>query len=341
MASFQSPLFQGDSVLQSCLNGELVIPKSQVYFEPVVAVQKALIELRYLPAIPEGDFGFFGNKTADSLIMFQRDHGLTENGNEVNSETIAALDAALAAVPVQPDTNSTPPNRDAYPYQKGIDFIREAEGFRTNAYPDPATNAEPWTIGYGNTTYADGSPVRLGDKISKEQADDLLYDLMVKKYIPSMEKIPHWDIMTKSQQAALISFSWNHGPNWYNVSTFRKLRNMLDFMQWDDVAAEFYEFLGGPRVTGSAKDVLRSRRVAEGFMWYGAKIRIYNAWTYNPVPVVNDVNTTSPPPPTSLPWAGGDVAGSPRIVYDIDDYRTLPEWMLNTTWKDGAPYNWF
>jgi lysozyme len=30
---------------------------------------------------------------------------------------------------------------------KGFDLIKSAEGLRLNAYPDPATGGEPWTIG--------------------------------------------------------------------------------------------------------------------------------------------------------------------------------------------------
>lgn len=217
---------------------------------------------------------------------------------------------------------------------KALSFIKEAEGVRLNAYPDPGTGGVPWTIGYGNTTYEDGSPVRQGDTITRERAESLLITLFEKKYLPKLEAIANWNIMTRSQQAALASFTWNNGPAWYTKQTFSKLKGILDNMQWDQVAAEFYGFLGG-NIAPSAKEVIKSRRVAEGFMWHGAKIKIYNTWTYNPIPSV-DFNA----PATSLPWAVGTPGTWPSILCDIDDYRTLPDWMLTTVYKGGAPYDW-
>jgi hypothetical protein len=47
------------------------------------------------------------------------------------------------------------------------------EGCKLEAYPDPETRGEPWTIGWGNTRI-DGRPVRRGDRITQAQADELL-----------------------------------------------------------------------------------------------------------------------------------------------------------------------
>ena len=55
-----------------------------------------------------------------------------------------------------------------------LPLVKEFEGCRLEAYPDPETGGEPWTIGWGSTTYGDGSPVKQGDRISQELADSLL-----------------------------------------------------------------------------------------------------------------------------------------------------------------------
>jgi hypothetical protein len=47
-----------------------------------------------------------------------------------------------------------------------LPLVKEFEGCRLTAYPDPETGAEPWTIGWGSTAYADGREVRKGDRIS-------------------------------------------------------------------------------------------------------------------------------------------------------------------------------
>ena len=33
----------------------------------------------------------------------------------------------------------------------GLDLTKISEGLRTEAYPDPGTGGDPWTIGYGHT----------------------------------------------------------------------------------------------------------------------------------------------------------------------------------------------
>ena len=42
-----------------------------------------------------------------------------------------------------------------------LKLIRDFEGCRLTAYPDPGTGGAPWTIGWGSTRTADG-PVRQG-----------------------------------------------------------------------------------------------------------------------------------------------------------------------------------
>ena len=49
--------------------------------------------------------------------------------------------------------------------QRGIDLIKQFEGYSSKAYPDPATGGAPWTIGYGTT-----NGVKPGMIITAEQA---------------------------------------------------------------------------------------------------------------------------------------------------------------------------
>ena len=51
-----------------------------------------------------------------------------------------------------------------------LPLVREFEACRLTAYPDPETGAEPWTIGWGSTTYNDRTSVKAGDTISQEMA---------------------------------------------------------------------------------------------------------------------------------------------------------------------------
>jgi GH24 family phage-related lysozyme (muramidase) len=52
-----------------------------------------------------------------------------------------------------------------------VALIKPFESCRLSSYPDPDTGGEPWTIGWGTTTYYDGQPVRQGDAISQQLAD--------------------------------------------------------------------------------------------------------------------------------------------------------------------------
>jgi lysozyme len=55
---------------------------------------------------------------------------------------------------------------------KGIAIIRKYEGLRLQAYICPSGLA---TIGFGATFYENGTRVQLGDKISRDRADQLLF----------------------------------------------------------------------------------------------------------------------------------------------------------------------
>jgi lysozyme len=75
-----------------------------------------------------------------------------------------------------------------------------------HAYQCPA---KVWTIGYGNTFYENGTPVKKGDVITKQRAEQLLL-LIVAKF----EKVVNAAVtvgITDNQFAALTSFTYNCG----------------------------------------------------------------------------------------------------------------------------------
>ena len=64
--------------------------------------------------------------------------------------------------------------------QAGIDLIKEFEGCHLQAYPDPKTGGEPWTIGWGAT----GPDIYKGLVWTQEQADErLLKDIEAREAI--------------------------------------------------------------------------------------------------------------------------------------------------------------
>ena len=94
---------------------------------------------------------------------------------------------------------------------RGLDLIKEFEGFRATAYYDAVGVL---TIGYG-TTNADysitGTWITKGLTISKEKATEWLEKAVNKKYVPLVMKydaIYHWN---QNQLDALTSFAYNIG----------------------------------------------------------------------------------------------------------------------------------
>jgi len=145
-----------------------------------------------------------------------------------------------------------------------IPLISEYEGLRTEAYWDDA--GKVWTIGKGTTTYPDGSPVKEGDKITEEQAQEFLINHVNNKIIPRLQdSIPTWNDLNENQRAALISFAYNLGENFYGRRGFETITKALsDKKNLNNVpnALMLYVKAGGKKLKG-----LERRRKAEADLW--------------------------------------------------------------------------
>ena len=149
----------------------------------------------FLKITADGDFG---NNTAIALKTWQTNNSLTPDGI-AGDLTIAKMDLNL----------STPPIANMKTSIYGVKIIEKFEGCILHAYVDPGTGGLPITIGYGNTEYADGSKIKLGDTLTQQQADTLLLNL-----IPRYEAIIKRNItvnLNQNQFDALLSFVWNTG----------------------------------------------------------------------------------------------------------------------------------
>ena len=147
---------------------------------------------------------------------------------------------------------------------EGIKLIKEFEGLELKAYPDPGTGGDPWTIGWGNTRYLDGSPVKKGQTITAPQADTLLLDMLRRDVVPALEAIPFWQEMSEKQQGALISFGWNLGWRFYGANGFATISARLKNKEWTKVPEALLLY----RNPGTSVEAgLRRRREAEGRLW--------------------------------------------------------------------------
>lgn len=97
-------------------------------------------------------------------------------------------------------------------------IVKEFEGCRLTAYPDPGTGGDPWTIGVGHT----GPEVKPGVVITQQQADAYLAQDMQEAADALFRLVPAAAGWRPNQQAALISFGFNVGTGALEGSTLRK-----------------------------------------------------------------------------------------------------------------------
>ncbi len=154
-----------------------------------------------------------------------------------------------------------------------IALIQEFEGCQAtcrsddliHAYPDPGSGGDPWTIGWGSTTYADGRAVGPGDAISRQEADQLLISSLQQRYWnPISATIPYWQEMNDAMRSALCSFAYNLGAGFYGAEGFNTISRCLRDRHWNEVPSALMLYVN----PGSSVEAgLRRRRQAEADLW--------------------------------------------------------------------------
>lgn len=134
--------------------------------------------------------------------------------------------------------------------QRGIDLIKQFEGYSSKAYPDPATGGAPWTIGYGTT-----KGVKPGMIITAEQAEKMLRGDVAKfeSGVSSLITAP----TTQGQFDAMVSLAYNIGLGNFGKSTLLKKHNARCYT----CAAD--QFRVWNRANGKVMNGLTKRRAAE------------------------------------------------------------------------------
>ncbi|MFN7500814.1 MAG: glycoside hydrolase family protein [Dolichospermum sp.] len=230
----------------------------------VQQLQEILKALNFDPGTIDGDFG---NNTIKAVKQFQSQNRLDVDGI-VGKNTQNALNKALNALD-QLTTNPVPsltPQTNGFGGVTGklplsaIPLIKKFEGCYLKAYPDPRTGNLPITIGWGSTKKRDGSNWKLGERITQQEADDLLMFQLENSYLPPLQKIPVWNELNANQQGALLSFGYNLGANFYGNSRFQSMTRVLRDKKWNEIEETFLKY----RNPGSNVEVgLRRRRQAE------------------------------------------------------------------------------
>lgn len=136
----------------------------------------------------------------------------------------------------------------------GERLIKSFEGLELEAYPDPGTGGEPWTIGWGHT-----GGVKPGDTITAEEADEL-FDKDTDRFEAAVDLLTHGRA-TDNQFAALVSFAYNVGEGALKTSTLLKLHNEGDYA---GAAAQFARW---NKAAGRVLKGLTRRRAAEAELY--------------------------------------------------------------------------
>lgn len=132
-----------------------------------------------------------------------------------------------------------------------LKLIKEFEGCKLKAYPDPGTGGDPWTIGWGST----GPGIGPGVVWTQQQADDRLAS-DVAKFAAGVRSAVTWPA-TPSQLGAMISLAYNIG-----IAAFKK-STLLRRFNAGDVHGAQAEFAKWNRAGGRVMRGLSRRRAAE------------------------------------------------------------------------------
>lgn len=142
---------------------------------------------------------------------------------------------------------------------EGMALLKRFEGCRLESYQDVAGI---WTIGFGSTRYADGRRVGPGEVITLPDAEALFRTTLV-PYEKAVDDLTR-DDLTPRQLDALVSLTYNIGPENFRRSTLRKLVNANPSDPAIRDAFAMWNKAGGKRVGGLVK-----RRAAEADWFFG------------------------------------------------------------------------
>jgi GH24 family phage-related lysozyme (muramidase) len=130
--------------------------------------------------------------------------------------------------------SAKPANQYTTVSKKAIDLIKAGEGLakkignnQVQAYPDPGSGGEPWTIGYG-TTRIGGKPVEPGQVITIQQAEQIFQEQIVRDYLPGVKSSIR-GLVTQSMIDACVSLAYNIGVGGFRRSSVCSNINRGDY----------------------------------------------------------------------------------------------------------------
>ena len=111
-----------------------------------------------------------------------------------------------------------------------IPDLKQDEGCRLEAYPDPLSGGDPFTIGYGIT----GPDIRQGTVWTQEQAEDALAEHVTKVEGQLDGSFPWWRQMSDLRQDVLANMAFNMGIG--GVSQFHNTLGCMEAGDYEGAA---------------------------------------------------------------------------------------------------------
>jgi lysozyme len=145
----------------------------------------------------------------------------------------------------------------------GIKLIQSFEGCAKkradgsyDAYPDPATGGDPWTIGWGST----GPDIKRGLVWTQQQCDDR-FAQHVAEFAANVAKAIGAAATTQHQFDAMVSLAYNIGMGNFSAST------LLRKHKAGDHAGAQAQFAVWNKAAGKVMAGLTRRRAAEAALY--------------------------------------------------------------------------
>lgn len=127
-------------------------------------------------------------------------------------------------------------------------IIKEFEGYarrlpdgRCQAYPDPATGGDPWTIGFGST----GPGIKRGVIWTRQQAEERLEADVIRFAIGVAKKLDGGAATSQGEFDSMVSLAYNIGLGNFSGSTLlkkhragRKTTAVDEFAKWNKAAGK-------------------------------------------------------------------------------------------------------
>lgn len=125
-----------------------------------------------------------------------------------------------------------------------------------NAYPDPGSGGDPWTIGWGTT----GPDIKPGLNWTQQQCDDR-FTQDLNKFAQNVAQAIGGAATTQPQFDAMVSFAYNVGIGNLTKSTLLRLHKAGDYAETANEFAKWNK-AGGKVMAG-----LTRRRAAEAALY--------------------------------------------------------------------------